>query len=122
MPNSDVLYVRMLISDLCHYILQSFGESFRLRLAHRTSVSTRRDLELSLLNHQTHLKVIPAVLKLSLASVVNVLPVIVNDQAGHFDIVLGQLVNGVENFLIRKPLAQSIPRACGMLENMTVKS
>lgn len=57
------------------------------------------------------LEIIPAVLKLALASVVNVLPVVIDDQTGDFDVVFGELINGIKDFLIREPLAESVPGA-----------
>ena len=86
MPNSDVLNLRMLVSDLRDYCLQPIWKSL--------SVS---------------FKFHPCVLELTLAPVVDGLPVVVDDKTRDVDVVLVQFVKCVEQFLLRELLPECIP-------------
>lgn len=70
MPNGDVEDVRVSAPDLRDNILQAVGKSVLFSF-----------------------KVVPSILELSFAPVVDVLPVIIDNQAGDLDVIFGQLID-----------------------------
>ena len=52
-------------------------------------------------------------LELTISFVVDVLPIIIDNQAGHLDVMLSQGIDGFDNFLVRQSLPESIPGALG---------
>ncbi len=57
------------------------------------------------------LKVVPAVLPLAITSIVNVLPVVVDNQVGDADFVFGQRAQRLQNPVLRQSLAEGVPSA-----------
>jgi hypothetical protein len=87
-PDGDVLDVRVLLPDMC----DGGFEPVRKRL-------------------WLGFKLNPAVLKLPVAPVVDGLPVVVYDEARHLNVVLGQLVDSVEDLVLGESLTESVPCA-----------
>jgi hypothetical protein len=86
MPYSHVLDTWLLFSNLCHDAFETVGESFSLSL-----------------------ELIPAVLELAMAPVVNGLPIVIDDEVRHVDIVFFQSFDGLDNFVFGESLPKSIP-------------
>lgn len=86
MPHSNVLDMRMLLSNVGNRRFQTLWESLRLGL-----------------------KLTPTMLELAVASVIDGLPVVVDDETGNLDVVLGQFVNSVEHLLICETLPKRVP-------------
>ena len=57
------------------------------------------------------LEIHPAILELTVASVVNRLPIVVNDQGRDVDIILCEFIKCIKDLLVRQPLTQPVPRA-----------
>lgn len=51
----------------------------------------------------------PAVLELAVSSIIDRLPVVVDKQVRDLDLMLRELVNGVQHFLLGEPLSEGIP-------------
>lgn len=106
MPYCDVLDVRVLGPDLGDHILETIGESLGLsckmsRLWYSSQLGDHRI--------KRTFKVVPTILELALATIIYVLPVVVYDQACYLDIMLGQLIDRIEDFLVRESLAKRVP-------------
>lgn len=54
---------------------------------------------------------VPSMLELAFPSIVNILPVIVDDQVGDPNVALRQLIECIEDLFVGKPLAKGVPRA-----------
>jgi len=87
-PDCNVLETRMFLPDCINRALQTLREGIRLSF-----------------------EVYPPKLKLPRAFVVDILPVVIDDQVGYLDIRRRELVKCIINLLVRQSLPKTIPCA-----------
>ena len=59
------------------------------------------------------LKFVPALLELTMATVVNGLPIVINDKVRDIDLILGKSFHSFNDFVFRQALAKSVPGTFG---------
>src|SRR5882757_2526227 len=95
MPDSDMLDTWMLFSDLCYHSFQAIRECISLSL-----------------------KLNPTMLKLTITSIVDRLPVVINNEVGYVDVIFCKCCHCLENFLFSESLSKSIPSAYHLISSI----
>jgi len=88
MPHGDVLNTWMLLANEIYSVLQTVRECLSFCF-----------------------KLIPTMLKLTMSSIVNGLPVVINDEVCDIYFVFSQCFNCFEDFVLSETLAKSVPSA-----------